>query len=130
MAVFLLALPLFTEDAQRVSMWNIFHDSFNDPFEKVYILCYDGTIFEFDTGTDGVVGVSADFMLDIMKDKRKYARNISIIIHNHWGDRNFSPADKKVYWYFHGKGFRGAFLLYVQPLNIIKELPESRENRK
>lgn len=124
----ILLIPMILCGTQP-SVYNIFNGAFTEPFEIMYLVCYDGTAFKFTTNEADTVGVSVDFMLDIIEDKGQKAKNISIIIHNHWGNPRFTNRDKKVYWYFYRKGFNGAFLLYVLPQHIIKELPESKRNR-
>lgn len=110
----LLAIPLFAS-----KNFNFFAPLFTEPIERVYFIMKDGTLFK---DTDCYEKVIYMRIKDLEKglntpEKSYRIKDIAIVIHNHWTNKHFTPADISQYEDLKKHGFNGLFMLYCHLTN-------------
>lgn len=104
----------------------IFNDKFIEPFENLYLLTYDLTLYTITSHDERSVDFHMDWLKKLLKKNGHEILDIMIIIHNHppTAPRGFSRADVQTWYNFKREGFTGNFYLYISGFKIIYELRE------
>jgi hypothetical protein len=106
--------------------YSIFDDKFIEPFENLYLLTYDLTLYKITSNDERYVDFHMDWLKKLLKKNGHEISDIMIIIHNHPPNvpRGFSHADIQTWYEFKKEGFTGNFYLYISMLQVIYELRE------
>lgn len=104
----------------------IFDSKFIEPFENLYLLTYDLTLYHITSYDEGSVDFQMDWLKKLLKKGGHEISDVMIIIHNHpiKALRGFSRADIQTWYDFKREGFTGNFYLYISGFKIIYELRE------
>jgi hypothetical protein len=95
-----------------VESGNIFSAFFKEPFERVVLLARDGTFYAFTTQDENAIAVYPEQIYKHLLKQGTEAKDLVIIIHNHWYPDKFSPGDLCFYRYFVKRGFQGSFCIF------------------
>lgn len=97
-----------------------YQPKFTEPFEVCYFIFKNGDVLRLTNHLP--VAIFFPINLDeIIKAAGHSYEDIMVIIHNHLLPSTFSQADKKCYYHFVAKGFKGSYQLYIQPNKKIYE---------
>ena len=120
-------LPASDIDYIEALKSNIFINAFTEPFEVIYIICYNGDIYRFSTHDEEIINIRIDIIVESLRVDGKKASDIAMFIHNHWAMPRFSQGDISVHNYLISKGFKGAFLLWIVPQKLLLQRLENGE---
>ena len=99
----------------------------NEPVESCYIVMKDKVRFYITSYHEARIE-SSYYNITKKLDRKGYKiKDIYLIVHNHWAWSRFTPTDKLLYIRLREDGFRGLFLLYVQPQGNVFSLVEKDE---
>ena len=107
-------------------VYEIFKGRFIEPFENLYLLTYDGTLYKITSHDELMVYFEWDWLVKMLKKNGHEISDIMIVIHNHPPNmsRRFSDMDIQSWYDFKREGFTGNFYLYISGFRIIYELRE------
>lgn len=105
----IITMPLF---ASKNS--NFFASLFTEPFERVYFIMKDGTLFTHTDCYENIIYMRIGELEKALSTSEKFykIKDIAIVIHNHRMDRYFTPKDINQYGALKGYGFNGLFMIY------------------
>lgn len=113
----MLCIPLLYATDIWISLGNIFTNAFKEPFEILYLVCYDGTVFSISTRNDCVINVDAVYVRELLKRSGKAPKDVAIMMHNHFFRPTFSTVaedgDLAFLADLRRMGFKGSFCIYV-----------------
>ncbi len=95
-----------------VSKGNIFNRVFTDTFETIIFIMRNGDSYSFTMQEEDEV-CCLSLWLDVLKEDGYTAKDITIIMHNHFAKPFFSTSDKRAYVVLKMNGFTGSFGIYV-----------------
>ena len=131
----LLSIPgckkklLITFTFANINSWQ---ELFTEPFEIVYVIMDDRTIFPFsDQDEKRVIFIVGALEKQLRTPERDYKiKDIAVIIHNHFLRCRFSPKDHKQHRRLKHYGFKGLFLLYCHRTKEVYDIEENKKERR
>ena len=100
-----------------ISVGNIFNNAFKEPFEILYLVCYDGAVFHVSTHDDKCIDINAAYIRELLERRGKTLRDVAIMMHNHFARHSFSTwaedGDLAFLADLRRMGFKGSFCIYV-----------------
>lgn len=108
----------------------VFKNKFIEPFENLYLLTYDLTLYKVTSNQEGYVDFDMRWLKNLLKKNGHKIADVMIIIHNHppTAPRGFSRADIHTWYEFKREGFAGNYYLYLSGFNLIFELRENKDD--
>lgn len=92
---------------------NIFSKSFTDPFEILYMVCYNGDVLYLTTRTQNAIYVDAYYTREFLKENGKELKDVCIMIHNHFVRPGLSYANSINLKALRRMGYKGSFCIYI-----------------
>jgi len=100
-----------------ISIGNIFDNAFREPFEILYMVCYDGKRFYVSTHDDSSIHINATYIRGLLERHGKTPKDVAIMMHNHFCRHTFSTVaedgDLAFLADLRRMGFKGSFCIYV-----------------
>jgi len=100
-----------------ISVGNIFDNAFKEPFEILYLVCYDGKVIYVSTHDDKCIGINAVYIQELLERRGKTLKDVAIMMHNHFFRPTFSTVaedgDLAFLADLRAMGFKGSFCIYV-----------------
>ena len=113
----MLCIPLLYATDIWISLGNIFTNAFKEPFEILYLVCYDGTVFSISTRTNDVINVDVIYVRELLQRHGKAPKDVAIMMHNHFFRPTFSTVaedgDLAFLADLRRMGFKGSFCIYM-----------------
>ncbi len=98
-----------------VGSTNLFTKAFTEPFESLFMICADGTIYRVTTQEDQRIGAGVNFLVDLLSKDKRTLCDVILIVHNHFGVPLPSIQDilfMKECW---ERGYAGPFGIWATP---------------
>lgn len=113
------------------AMGNIFHRTFDEPFESIVFVTWRGTVAVYTNQLVSKVGAPVEVIRMDLRPTGEDLTDVILVVHNHFGYPFFSSQgkqnDMKYYAYLKRNGFNGVFALWDTALNkMVRRLPPKK----
>ena len=127
-SLLMLSSVLSGEEKRQINIsWK---ELFPDHLERVYMIMKDGTILQHSSQQEAMISINIGMLEEKLREKNSSIKEITIVIHNHRMNKNFSRSDYKQYWTLKSFGFDGQFLMYCHRTNETYNIEKKKNQNK